>query len=46
MGPKGGSQPLTLTKSISKWFDEEGGFVEQVFVKEVQDLLADVEKSA
>jgi len=40
------SHPSQVTKSIANWFDSEGGFVEDVFVKEVQALIASVEKSS
>mgnify|MGYP002386236060 FL=1 len=40
------SHPSQVTKSIANWFDSEGGFVEDVFVKEVQELIASVEKSS
>ncbi len=38
-------QHQELTKSIAKWFDSEGGFVEDLFVKDVKELLAAAEKS-
>jgi len=40
------NHPSQVTKSIANWFDSEGGFVEDVFVKEVQALIASVEKSS
>ena len=45
IGFKGQKEEKELTKSIACWFDSEGGFAEDIFVKDVKQLLADAEKS-
>jgi len=45
IGHKGTSRSSSTTASIANWFDTEGGFVQDVFVGKVKDILASLEKS-